>query len=384
MSCRLVVITEIIAPYRIPVFNALAREPEIDLHVIFLSETDPNLREWRVYTDEICFSYEILPSWRSRLGAHNVLLNRGLTSALVKASPDVIVCGGYNYVASWQAMSWAKRNQVQFLLWIESTQQDRRSGKAAVEYLKKKFVEGCDGFVVPGKSSREYLRSYGVPDGMISTAPNAVANLIFEGRADRFRARAALERRRRTLPPRYFLFVGRLVPEKGLDDLMQAYEALDDSLKSQLSLVIVGDGPLRRDLESRARRLGKGSVTLAGFVQRDELAAYYAFAEMFVLPTYTDTWGLVVNEAMACGLPVIASAAAGCVADLVLDGWNGRVVNRGRIAELTTAISQLANDSELRTLMGCRSREMISRYSPECCAAGMANAALNCAVLQRD
>jgi glycosyltransferase involved in cell wall biosynthesis len=219
---------------------------------------------------------------------------------------------------------------------------------------------------------------------MISTAPNAVANMIFESRAHEFRAQAALERQSRTLPPRYLLFVGRLVPEKGIDDLMHAYEALDGSLKSELSLVIVGDGPLRRDLKSRAAQLARGSVKIAGFVQRDELAAYYAFAEMFVFPTYTDTWGLVVNEAMACGLPVIASSAAGCVADLVLDGWNGRVVNRGRVPELAAAISQLAKDPELRTMMGCRSREIISRYSPECCAAGMALAALNCGVLQHD
>jgi len=384
MSCRVVVITEIIAPYRIPVFNALAQDPDIDLHVIFLSRTDPALRDWRVYTDEIRFSYEVLPSWRSRLGAHNLLLNRGLTSALVKASPDVIVCGGYNYLASWEAMSWAKQNQIRFLLWIESTQQDQRSGRTIVEFLKKKFVSGCDGFIVPGRSSREYVRSLGIPDEMISTAPNAVANSIFESRSRETMAQVALDRRRLKLPDRYLLFVGRLVPEKGIQDLLQAYDALDDSLKSELSLVIVGDGPLRHSLQLRASRLMQGSVKITGFVQRDELAAYYALAEMFVFPTYTDTWGLVVNEEMACGLPIIASSAAGCVADLVIDGWNGRVIKPGHISELTSSILHLAMDSQLRARMACRNREIISRYSPESCAEGMAMAAMNLGVLQHD
>jgi len=70
---RLVIITELIAPYRIPVFNALAKRPELELHVIFLSRTDGSMRQWRVYENEINFSYQVLPSWRRRVGKFNVL-----------------------------------------------------------------------------------------------------------------------------------------------------------------------------------------------------------------------------------------------------------------------------------------------------------------------
>ena len=108
MRRRLVVITEIIAPYRIPVFNALAGREEIDLHVIFLAETDSSTRQWRIYSDEIRFSYEVLPSWRTRLGKYNILVNHNVGSALRDAHPDVILCGGYNYLASWQAVRWAR------------------------------------------------------------------------------------------------------------------------------------------------------------------------------------------------------------------------------------------------------------------------------------
>ena len=102
--CKLVLLTEIIAPYRIPVFNCLAEIDDIDLHVIFLAETDPTQRQWLVYKDEIRFSYEVLPSWRRRFGRHNVLLNRKLRPALQRARPDVIVCGGYNYLAAWECL----------------------------------------------------------------------------------------------------------------------------------------------------------------------------------------------------------------------------------------------------------------------------------------
>src|SRR5208283_2209246 len=115
MRRRLVLITEIIAPYRIPVCNALARRPELDVHVIFLAETDETLRQWRVYTDEIRFSYQVLPSWRWRTGKDSVLINRGLSSALNKLRPQIIICGGYSYVASWQALWWARGHRVEFV-----------------------------------------------------------------------------------------------------------------------------------------------------------------------------------------------------------------------------------------------------------------------------
>src|ERR1700688_2199962 len=98
MKRRLVILTEIIAPYRVPVFNALAQLEEIDLRVIFLAETDPSIRQWRIYADEIRFSYQVLPSWRKRLGKYNLLLNQNVNEVLQNANPDVIVCGGYNYL----------------------------------------------------------------------------------------------------------------------------------------------------------------------------------------------------------------------------------------------------------------------------------------------
>ena len=110
MPRRIVILTEIIAPYRIPVFNALARHAEVDLHVIFLAETDATLRKWPVYKNDIRFSYQVLPSWRWRVGKNSFLINRGLWSALNKTNPQVIICGGYNYAASWEALVWARRH----------------------------------------------------------------------------------------------------------------------------------------------------------------------------------------------------------------------------------------------------------------------------------
>jgi glycosyltransferase involved in cell wall biosynthesis len=295
MSRRIVILTEIIAPYRIPVFNALAQHDGVELHVIFLAENDPTEREWLVYKDEICFSYQVLPSWRRRLGRHNFLLNRGAETALRRARPDFVVCGGYNYVASWQSMAWARRNRVPFGLWAESTTRDFRGRHTLIEFLKTRFLRSCDAFVVPGKSSVEYLRHYGVPPEMIFTAPNAVDTQFFAQRASVIREDTVSHREALQLPPRFFLFAGRLVQEKGVFDLIRAYGALAPELRKEIGLVFVGEGPARSQLLQRAAKVSPGSIQLKGFAQRELLPAYYALADAFVFPTHTDPWGLVVN-----------------------------------------------------------------------------------------
>jgi glycosyltransferase involved in cell wall biosynthesis len=374
MIPRLVIITEIIAPYRIPVFNALAARSEIELHVIFLSENDPSLRLWRVYKDEIKFSYEVLPSWRQRFGRHNVLVNRGLVSALNRIKPGVVLCGGYNYLASWEAAGWARIHRVPLLLWSESTALDARRGHRLVEFMKTRFLRLCRGFVVSGKSSFHYLKDLGIPERQIFAAPNAVDTQLFSGLADAARRDAIQVRTRHSLPARYFLYVGRLVEAKGVFDLLEAYAKLSEEIRAEVSLVFVGDGSDRAKLMERASAIAPGTILFPGFAHREELAEFYALADALIFPTHSDPWGLVVNEGMACGLPVVATSVAGCTEDLVRDGWNGFVIPPRDSSSLATAMGRLAADSALRIEMGARSREKIGEYSPEAWAQGLVNA----------
>jgi glycosyltransferase involved in cell wall biosynthesis len=380
VSHRLVILTEIIAPYRIPVFNALAQQEGIDLHVIFLAENDPTLRQWHTYKDEIRFSFQVLQSWRRRLGNYNALLNWGVSAALRRASPDAVLCGGYNYIASWQSMWWARRNHVPFFLWVESTAADFRRSNPLIESLKTNFLRRSSAFVVPGKSSFAYLRSHGAPEERIHTAPNAVDTEFFGQGAQKARDDAAALLQVLHLPARYFLYVGRLIQEKGVFDLLHAYGALAPELRAEIGLVFVGEGTARAELEKHAGAIVPGAVHFPGFVHREQLPGYYALAEALVFPTRSDPWGLVVNEAMACSLPVISSSVAGCAADLVEDCWNGRVVRAGDISQFAHAMNELTCDAALRSLMGRRGRERILRYSPEACAGGIAKAILSCEV----
>lgn len=371
MKRRLLILTEIIAPYRIPVFNALAQHPEIELCVVFLAETNPATRQWMIYTNEIRFAYNVLPSWRTHFREHTILITQNVSAAMREVAPDVILCGGYNYLASWQAQRWAQENSVPFLLWCESTGADRRAQYLFVESLKRRFFSKCDGFVVPGIASQTYVEQMASVGQQVFVAPNAVDNGLFAEGAASARENGPRVRARLGLPARYFLYVGRLVRSKGVLDLIDAYGCLSEKLRSEVGLVIVGDGPLRAELESRGRLIFPGTVHFPGFVHRDELASYYALADCLVFPTHSDPWGLVVNEAMACGSPIICSEVAGCAADLTP---NGRTVAPKDVPQLTRAMRELAESPDLRQQMSARGRETIQRYSPTACAAGIAQA----------
>jgi len=295
---------------------------------------------------------------------------------LNKFGPDAIVCGGYNYHASWRALSWAEAHDVGFVLWSESNIQDARSGRGWIERLKSNFLSRCDGFAVPGKSAHDYLLSLGVKAERITSAPNAVDNAWFAAHAESIRTRAPEFRHQLGLPDRFILFVGRLVEAKGVFDLLEAYGRLGDDVRSQVGLVFAGDGDCRPELERRAKRILQGKICFTGFVHREDLAALYALSETLLLPTHSDTWGLVVNEAMACGLPIVVTSVAGCAADLVENEWNGYVVLPGDPEALKVAIDHLAMRDKVRQQMSVRSYQRIRQYSPEACARGLAIAAL--------
>jgi glycosyltransferase involved in cell wall biosynthesis len=372
MKPRLVILTEIIAPYRIPVFNALAARSDIDPHVIFLSETDPSLRQWHVDKQAIRFSFEVLPSTRVRVGRHNLLLNRGVRAALRRARPDVILCGGYNYPASWSAAYWARRKNIPLLLWSESTALDARNLRGPVEWLKRRFRNLSTAFLVPGISARDYLLALRVPAAKVFFAPNAVDVEFYSARAAQARASADAVRSRFNLPQRYFLYFGRLVREKGVFDLLDAYSALDDHSRSQIGLVFVGDGVAREELRKQAARFG--SVRFTGFLQKEEAPAVYALAEALVLPTHSDTWGLVVNEAMACGLPVMVSQVAGCAADLVIEGQTGFLFPAHDGQGLLSILRNFIASPDLKNTMTSSIHQHIRGYTPSVWAEGAARA----------
>src|SRR5207248_1203710 len=203
--------------------------------------------------------------------------------------------------------------------------------------------------------SAEYVRSLGTPGHRIEHAPNAVDTTIFgdavsRARDERERLRSELGLTRCTL-----LYVGRLDREKGVDVLLKAVRSLD------ADLAVVGTGAEIELLRATAPE----NVRFIGRLERDGLVPWYAAADVFVLPSRSDQWALVLNEATTAGLPVVSTDAAGGAHDLIEDGVNGFRVPAGDAGALADALRRLAVDPGFRQRAAERSREIAGRYTPE-------------------
>ena len=358
---RVVLLTSIMAPHRIAPFNALAAMPGIDLTVIYLAVTDPT-RTWDTHVEEIRFRHVVLREHaRRRRDETYVHLVSGLTATVRSARPDVMVIGGWDQPSYLQAFVRALSHRVPVLWWVESTLRDHRNSGGLVRWMKSWLIDHASGSVVPGAASREYVLTLGANPARIWTAPNAVDNKRF---------RRSTERGNDEGEPTRFLFVGRLVSGKGLLYLLDAWSRL----RGPGHLTIAGNGPLAAAIRMRVATTSMNPVELVGNLDRAELADAYRTADAFVFPTLTDVWGLVINEAMSAGLPIITTDVPGAVDDLVTDGDNGVVVPALESEPLVRAMDWLGGDRELRQSMGRRSAERIRGFEPEAWADGMANA----------
>jgi glycosyltransferase involved in cell wall biosynthesis len=165
-----------------------------------------------------------------------------------------------------------------------------------------------------------------------------------------------------------FVYVGRLWAGKGIRPLLAAYRIVEKTYPQQSTLLMVGDGP-ELDIVRRAASTNNLSIHLAGFHQKKDLPRLYAASDVFVFPTLGDPYGLVVDEAMATGLPVISTTAAGEIRERVMEGINGLLVPPDDPIALAGAMIRLLMDPSGRERMGARSRELISPYSPQSWAA---------------
>ena len=237
----------------------------------------------------------------------------------------------------------------------------RLAKKVAYPFLLRLF----DGYLYVGKANREYLLHYGVPPERMFFSPHCVDNETFETESALARTKAPP---RRPGDPRRMLFVGKLIDRKRPMDLLQAMQRL----QIPAEVTFAGSGVLEGDLRRFAQESSL-SATFLGFCNQSQLPAIYASADVLVLPASYETWGLVVNEAMCCGLPAIVSDAVGCAADLVDEGRTGAIFPTGDVAALAGKIdAMLALDSvEVRRNLA---RKM-AVYSPGACATSILEAA---------
>ncbi len=376
--------------YQAPLLRRIAQEPDIDLRVFFSS--DLSVRgyhdrgfgvrvEWDVPLVE-GYQYEYLPRLRDRdtLGFATPL-NYGIFGRLRRGRFDAAWVFGYSRLACLQAIFAARCLQIPVMLRTDSALFDRvRTKKTllAKSILLHLLRPAIGNIVSVGSANTDYWRHYFGGDFPVFTMPYAVDNEFYRRKAleavplrERFREELGLEAGRPVI-----LFASKLTAGKACIDLVEAYIRLSAApgREPHAYLLIVGDGEERGHLETRVRASGLSSIHFLGFRNQTELPRFYDLCDVFVLPSHHDAWGLVVNEVMNAGRPIVVTDRVGCYPDLVHDGLNGFVYHAGDVAALSRQLARLIADPALRTSMGENGLRLIQQYSYEQDVAGLRQA----------
>jgi len=365
--------------YQAPLLRRIAAEPDIDLTVFFGSDFSARTYEDDGFGVPVQWDTPLLEGYRSVLlpalrdtGRLTLLspISRGIYTHLRRGRFDALWVHGYASINALHGILAANALGVPVLLRAESWLADRPRGpltlalKAAFFHLLGNAVDA----VLPiGKANAAYWHHYFGDAVPHFPMPYAVDNACFSAlAAAAVPHEQSLRDELRLAPGRpIILFASKLQPRKHADHLIEAYRLLTLGLPpaQQPYLLIVGDGEERTNLEAQAARHHLDGVRFAGFRNQSELPRFFQLAQVFVLPSRHEPWGLIVNEAMACGCPVIVSSDVGCHADLVSDGVEGCVYPVGNIPALTAALRRVLATPETSARMGLAARRRIDTWS---------------------
>ena len=376
--------------YKAPWFRALAAEPWLEATVFYCMQPDARQQGAEF---GVAFSWDVplLDGYRYQV-LRNVARRPDVTTFrgcdtpcirdIVRRGPaattpgsnrtarrrwDAFVVNGWRVTSAWQTLLACRRCGVPVIVRGESN--NLRPRAAWKRLVHRALLRQYAAVLAIGRLNRAFYLERGVSENRIFCGPYCVDNERFARAAGDARWRRAALRRRWSIPESAFcfLFSGKLIPKKRPLDLLQALAVLPGAAGGGptpgVHALVVGDGPLREACEARVAQ-GRLPATFAGFLNQSEMPEAYAADDCLVLPSdWGETWGLVVNEAMACGLPAVVSDQVGCHADLVEPGRTGWVYACGQAAELADRMARAAADPAQARAMGAEAANHVRAYS---------------------
>jgi glycosyltransferase involved in cell wall biosynthesis len=353
------------APYRTAMLDRAAERPELELTAIYAGSSVQR----RAWTTDTRHRAVVLDGWRVpgayRLLRHDYPVSLDVFGALEGASPEVVVVSGWSTFASQAAVAWCRRRRVPYVLLVESNERDSRAGwrRAVKGAVVPTTVRNAAEVLVVGTLARESMLARGVDPDRISLFADTIDPARFGSESDRLAARRDELRAEAGLAAEdvAVLSVARLAPEKGHDTLIAAAALLADPT---VGVLLAGSGPERERLEALAGELGTRLVVLPE-LPWERVVERYAIADVFALLSRHEPWGVAVNEAAACGLPLLLSDRVGAAYDLLEDGRNGALVPADDSHAAADALEQLVADPVRRRRAGEASRELMRGWGYE-------------------
>ncbi len=367
-------------PYRAPLLDCVAALDAIELTVIYAAPSVVGGRTWAIeHEHDARFLRGLRVPGAERILRHDYPVTPGVSRALERIRPDVVVVSGWSTFAAQAAIAWCRVRGIPYVLLVESHDEGPRSGwrRRVKGAVVPPIVRGASGVLVTGTLARRSMIERGARPERIHVFANTIDVEAFGTHADLLAARRPELRRELGIDDDdvAVLSVARLGPEKAHGALIGAIVAAQDP---RLVLVLVGDGPERKRLETLAREQ-RARVIFAGDRPWEQIAESYVAADVFALLSERETWAVVVNEAAACGLPLVLSDRVGAAHDLLVDGENGVLVAAGDVEAAAAALRQLAADPRERRRMGARSRERVQDWGYGPSVAGFLTAARDAA-----
>jgi len=340
---KIVLLLRRIGPYHHARFNHAGQH--LHLHIVETrpgSEEYPWEKELKNQKSQLCYqSHSLGLATDLESGWHRKELKDRIRSILDKVEPDVIVTTGWADKEYHMALLWAKRRNIPGVVISDSTRNDVRRYRI-LEWIKKQIISNYSSALVAGKRSQRYLQSLGMNSGTIFTPWDVVDNNYFYSFSKSLK-KNQLHIEKYSLPEKFLLCVSRFIPKKNIPGLIRAYGQFTNTKECiDIHLVILGSGEMETEIREYIENSNlKNFIHLFGFVQYTELPFFYGKALALILPSFFDQWGLVVNEALACEIPVIVSKTCGCVEDLVFDGKNGYVIDPNDIESISRAMAEV-------------------------------------------
>jgi glycosyltransferase involved in cell wall biosynthesis len=373
MPSRLAIIASHVIQYQDPFFRLLAAEPAVDLTVIFCSSAGARSYHDREMGANVRWDLDLLQGYKHKFlrnfgygTGYTRLINPGIVHEIVTGRYDAVVFMlGWGSISALMGIMACRGSDTPAFLFGDSSyppKENNLRSRLRAAFLRIVFAL-VSGFMTSGVLNAEYYAHYGASRDKFFLLPWAVDNERFA------RAGEMSARENELLRNKYdigqdkvvFLYSAKLLPRKDPLTLLRAYQQM--AQRDRASLIFVGEGELRGELESytRENKLEDG-VRFAGFVNQADLPKLYAMADVFVLPSLYEPRGAVINEAMACGLPLIVTDRCGSIGDIVREGENTLIYPAGDAGVLSRHMDAMAEDTALRQRMAERSLEIIAGW----------------------
>ncbi len=354
---RVVLVTNIPAPYRLPVYALLAQEPDLDLHVVYCSGREPD-REWNL--GQARFAHTFLNKSFVRYKGRFIHINHDVWSVMSSLKPDIVVTTGFN-PTHLMAYVWTRVHGARHVAMTDGTLEFEATLTALHRWVRRHVYARTAAFIGASEGAMRLYRSYGIDPSTLFKSHLCADNALF------FNA-----------PPQAklydLMFCGRFEAAKNPFFAIDVARAAALRLGRRVSIVFVGSGELEGEIRAYAKTVeAEVETVFAGFAKQEALPGWYGASRIFLFPTSRDAWGVVVNEACAAGVPVLVSGVAGSAGELVRDGENGFVLPLDQ-ERWTDAAVRLLTDESLYTAMAARCREKVGEYRYDNAARGIAQA----------